>query len=272
MSPHETGEARPFPGGAHAFLEAAPLVPLRMDASSLAVDYVGSRGVALLGYPVERWSAPGFWKRHVLLDDQATLFDVRRRSAESESSYSVEYRMERADGAVVWLAERMNFVRSSEGPALVGYLDDVTDRKIQEISLWREAGRAKRRLREAPDALVVTDVSGIIAKLNEPAEALLGYPPNDVVGSSIDHLIAERYRARVAELRAAFERDAQRRSLVLGEAFSVQRADGIEVPVELSLSLIRHSDGSEEILWAVHDVAVRRRIERRADAYGGGVE
>jgi len=56
MSPHETGEARPFPGGAHAFLEAAPLVPLRMDASSLAVDYVGSRGVALLGYPVERWS------------------------------------------------------------------------------------------------------------------------------------------------------------------------------------------------------------------------
>lgn len=251
---------------ASAFLETTPLVPIELDASDGAVRFVGQQSHGLLGHPVDVWYDDGFWARTVLPDDQSTMADARRNSRESRGGHEIDYRMEHADGRVVWVSELVRFVESDGEGTLRGFLWNVTDRKRQEVALWRNEERLRALLRKAPDALILTDEKGAVINMNDQAVALFGYELGEIVGSNIEHLLPEALRPRLVELRAAFERDPARRSLVDGESFSVQRADGSEVPVELSLSLVSNGDEGGRILWSARDLTVRRRVEAQRRA------
>jgi len=138
---------------------------------------------------------------------------------------------------------------------------EVTDRKRQEVALWKSEERLRALLRSAPDAMVLTDFEGRILDMNDQAEALLEYRLSDVVGSSIDHLTPERLRSRIPELRAAFDRDPHRRSLIDGHSFAIERSDGTEMPVELSMSIVTGADDSRQLLCSLRDLTARRRVE-----------
>ncbi|HAG0930540.1 TPA: PAS domain S-box protein [Salmonella enterica] len=46
----------------------------------------------------------------------------------------------------------------------------------------------------AGDAIVISDISGVITGWNPAAERLFGYTPTEALGSSLDIIIPERYR------------------------------------------------------------------------------
>lgn len=243
-----------------AFLESTPLIPVELDASG-RVLYVGPQAGELLGFPLEAWREPDFWSGVVLPDDQATMTEVRRNSAEARGRHEIDYRIERADGRVVWVTEILRHAETDAGSVLRGFLWDVTGRKRQELALWKNEERLRAVIRKAPDALILTDAAGAVVNMNDQAEALFQYTLSDIVGSSLEHLLPEPLRPRLAHLRAAFGRDPQRRSLVEGHPFSIQRPDGSEIPVELSLSRVSAEDEESRILWAARDLTVRRRVE-----------
>lgn len=170
--------------------------------------------------------------------------------------------METADGRVLWISEILRWVEGA-APRLRGFLWDVSDRKRQEVALWRNEERLRALVRKAPDAMVLTDQEGRVLNMNDQAEALFDYRLSDLVGSCIDHLLPEPLRPRLAELRAAFERDPARRSLVEGHSFAIQRSDGTEIPVEMSVSLVSSDDDERQLLWSARDLTVRRRVEKQ---------
>lgn len=245
-----------------AFLESTPLVPVELDPTG-RVLYVGPQGEELLGFPVAAWLEADFWSMTVLPDDQATMTEVRRHTIEVRGRHEVDYRMEREDGRVVWVAEILRHAETDEGPVLRGFLLDVSGRKRQELALWKKEERLRALLRRAPDAMILTDAAGAVVNMNDQAEALFQYSLSEIVGSSLEHLLPEPLRPRLAQLRAAFERDPHRRSLVEGHPFAIQRPDGSEIPVELSLSRVSGEDEESRILWAARDLTVRRRREAR---------
>lgn len=257
------------------FLESTSLVPIELHADADGrVRYVGPQARELLGHPVERWYQAGFWTTSVLPDDQSTVADARRNSVEARGRHAIDYRMETAEGRVLWVSEMLRYVDGST-PTLRGFLWNVTDRKRQEVALWRNERRLRALVRRAPDAMVLTDHEGRVLNMNDQAEALFDYRLSEMVGSSIDHLLPEPLRPRLAELRAAFDRDPARRSLVDGHSFAIQRSDGNEIPVELSVGLVAGADDERQLLWSARDLTVRRRVEaqqlrseksRRADA------
>lgn len=251
-----------------AFLESTPLVPIELDVDDGRVQYVGPQASALLGHPIEAWYEPGFWSRAVVPDDQATMADARRNSVEGRGRHAIDYRMETADGRVLWICEILRWVEAGR-PRLRGFLWDVSDRKRQEVALWRNEERLRALVRRAPDAMLLTDQEGRVLNMNDQAEALFDYALSDIVGSSIDHLLPEPLRPRLAELRAAFERDPARRSLVEGHSFAVQRSDGSEIPVELSVSLVSGDDDERQLLWSARDLTVRRRVEQQRRSGSG---
>lgn len=242
------------------FLQTSALVPIELDPSG-RVRYVGPQADDLLGLPIERWTAEDFWSTVVPPDDQATMLEVRRNTAEARGRHEVDYRLERADGRVVWVAEVLGFVETDEGGVLRGFLWDVTGRKRQELALWKKEERTRAMLRKAPDALILTDSAGAVVNMNDQAEALFQYSLSEIVGSSLEHLLPDSFRPRLAQLRAAFERDPHRRSIVEGHPFSIQRPDGSEIPVELALSRVSSDDEGSRILWVARDLTVRRRME-----------
>jgi PAS domain S-box-containing protein len=246
---------------AQVFLETTPLVPIALCPATGRVSFVGPQALRHLGYPRKAWLEHDFWARTVFPDDQSSVARARA-AASSERVHTIDYRMEHVDGRVVWTSELLSRVSGPDGePRLCGFLLDVTERKRQEVALWKNEERLRSILRRAPDAMVLTDPEGVILNMNDQAEALFDYRHAEIAGSSIDHLFPHRLRERLAHLRAAFERDPHRRSLVDGQSLVIERRDGTEVPIELSMSLVGTGKDPHQILCSVRDLTARRRVE-----------
>ncbi len=233
------------PTNSRPLLESLLMVPWELDPGTGRMTYVGPQAVDFLGYPLEDWHSAEFWDAHIFPDDQVVVSVARAKLREQGGSHVIDYRMERADGRVVWTCETAQMVESGEGRSLIcGFLLDVTERKRNEVALWKNEERVRSLLRGAPEAMVLTDSEGTILNMNDQAEAMFDYGLADVVGSSIDHLVPDRLRDRMPQLRAAFDRDPARRSLIDGHSFAIVGPDD-----------------TRQILCSVHDLTVRRRVE-----------
>ncbi|HZW21451.1 EAL domain-containing protein [Noviherbaspirillum sp.] len=68
---------------------------------------------------------------------------------------------------------------------LRGALQDITDRKRDEIALFEQKERAEVTLHSIGDAVITTDEAGNIDYLNPIAEALTGWPEDEAVGKTL---------------------------------------------------------------------------------------
>jgi PAS domain S-box-containing protein len=119
---------------------------------------------------------------------------------------------------------------------------------------------ARSVLDAAPDAMLLTDASGVIRFANRQASALFGYPHDDMIGLSIEQLMPQRFRPRHAVHREGYSRSRQMRPMGTGLELYGLRRDGLEFPVEIGLSPI--SDGGETLIAAaIRDLTARKRAE-----------
>lgn len=260
--PHESHDSMDH----RRFFESTPFVPWEYDVRSGRTEWVGPRAVNLLGYAVAEWLEPTFWTDHILPDDQARVMEARAELQAGRESHVIEYRMEHADGHLVWVSEAVHVLRvDGEVATLRGLLSDVTDRKRLELSLAESEERFRVLWRAAPDAMVLTEDDGTIVSFNDQAEHLFDYASKEVAGSSVDHLVPGRLQGRLRGHRRAFDRDPARQSLVDPHSFAIKRRDGAEVPVELSVSSVP-TIGGRQFLYVVRDLTARRRVEAQLES------
>ena len=68
---------------------------------------------------------------------------------------------------------------------------------IQDIADTRRAeDRFERLLDAAPDAMVIVDSKGVVERINRETERLFGYSSEELIGQTVETLVAERYRER----------------------------------------------------------------------------
>ena len=120
---------------------------------------------------------------------------------------------------------------------------------------------ARLALEEAPDAMIITNASGIIVFANLRAGALFGCDRAELIGCAVDSLLPEPLRARHSEHRAAYLRRPHARPMGRGLELTGRRRDGTEIALEISLSPIEGADGLL-IAAAIRDASGRKRIER----------
>lgn len=116
-------------------------------------------------------------------------------------------------------------------------------------------------LDSAPDAVVIGRRSGQIEVVNAQTERLFGYRRGELVGQSIDLLLAERcrepYRERCADCVAATPSATKATALELW----ARRKDGDEFPVAISMSAIVTEDGP--LMFSdIRDVTRQKQTER----------
>src|SRR5579859_1935950 len=103
----------------------------------------------------------------------------------------------------------------------------------------READYARWRLaaiaESSDDAIVGKDLSGIVTSWNKAAEAMFGYPAEEIVGRPITWIIPPE---RIAEEASILERVRRGDKLVHFETVR-RRKDGSMLPVSLTISPIR---------------------------------
>lgn len=111
----------------------------------------------------------------------------------------------------------------------------------------------------APDGVLIIDREGLIVYANRSMQQLAG--ADDLVGMSVDRLVPDVVRSRHAELRDGYTATPTQRPMGAGLDLSLQRVDGVLVPVEISLSPFEHGD--EYVITAVRDISDRQESQHR---------
>ncbi len=112
---------------------------------------------------------------------------------------------------------------------------DITGRKRAEEALRESEERFRAIAENSPDAITITDSSGIILYCNSATERIFGYAQNELVGKQSSIMLAPRLHARESMNRDKYNRTGK--SNVIGstiESWAV-RKDGTEFPMEFSL-------------------------------------
>ena len=120
----------------------------------------------------------------------------------------------------------------------------------------------------SPDAIFVTDASGVIREANPRAAELFGYAKAELTGMPIENLVPERFRGRHPRHRENFNAHPRTRQMGASMNLFALRKDGSEFPVDIMLRPIGTAAGPVTISF-VRDTTEQRAAQeelRRQDA------
>jgi PAS domain S-box-containing protein len=150
------------------------------------------------------------------------------------------------------LTSRPNAIPTTNGLTLPG--------QDRSVAATLNADALLSLIEAVPDALVVADPGGRIVMVNAQTEQLFGYRRDELVGYPIELLVPERLRDRHVGQRDSFFSAPHMRPMGEGRDLSGRRKDGLEVPVEISLSPL-HTSGGSLVVASIRDVTERRNAE-----------
>jgi PAS domain S-box-containing protein len=113
----------------------------------------------------------------------------------------------------------------------------------------------------APNGVALTRVDGRIVLVNAELERMFGFSRIALIGSSMERLIPERFRASHALLRDEDIDVARPRVMGAGRELFGLRADGSEFPIEVGIGALQGRDGTM-VVETIVDISVRKRLER----------
>jgi len=137
---------------------------------------------------------------------------------------------------------------------------DVTDLIVQRDAKVVEA-KFRDLLESTPDSIIMTNPTGRIVLANSQAENLFGYDHGELIGQPVELLLPSRFRSGHLGFRTKYLADPRPRLIGAGLELAGLRKDGIEFPVEISLSPLITGD-STLVMSAIRDITQRKKIEQ----------
>lgn len=129
-------------------------------------------------------------------EDRARFEALRRESfdATSTGTFQDEHRILRQDGSVRWVFVRGRVSFTGEGAARepkrgLGFVLDITERKIAEQQLAQSEERYRLLVDTANDIVATLDLDGRFTSVNPAVRRILGYEPHELIGMPLRHLI-----------------------------------------------------------------------------------
>lgn len=117
-----------------------------------------------------------------------------------------------------------------------------------------------------PDALVIVNTTGHIILINSQAETLFRYTREELLGQPLEMLLPERLHAAHVRHREYYGALPHIRPMGAGLELYGRRKDGSEVPVDISLGLLRFDD-TFYALAAIRDITERKLLEQHKDEF-----
>ncbi len=176
----------------------------------------------------------------------------------TKGEYEIEFRLQRANGTIRWIASRARCVPGEENgmTRLIAVSLDITERKQAE-QLFRLATEA------SPSGTLLVDTAGKILLVNAHIEELFGYQRDELLGKSIELLAPEGLLALYHDRLNKFMAAPQARPIGSGGELVARHKNGSEIPVEIGLNPVRTPEGLL-VLATVVDVSQRKQAEQEA--------
>lgn len=120
-------------------------------------------------------------------------------------------------------------------------------------------------LESAPDATIITNEKGEIVMVNNQGVKLFGYTKEEITGMPVEKLIPHAQRDNHKGLRDKFSKAPTERQMGgAGREMQILRKDGTLVPVEISLSPIKTTEGLL-VSAAIRDISSRKAAQAQME-------
>ena len=131
-------------------VESAGVVPYTWDIEAGRYSYIGPQVERLFGHSPEQWIDTAKWLQILHPDDRARVQCKLREFLRQPGDGSMEYRMLRPDGSVVWVRDIIQ-IEIDENGRRVGYgtVVNVTDSKQREGQLLESEHRLRHLVESA---------------------------------------------------------------------------------------------------------------------------
>ncbi len=167
----------------------------------------------------------------------------------------------RKDGTLITVSLTMSEIKDANGRALgvCSICRDVTEHRRTLAALTEAEERFRSAFDGAPTGMTITSLDALFVRVNDAFCELVGYPREQLEGTSFEAITYPDDRAMHAEpLRAM--RAGERDSFATEKRYV--HADGHAVEVAMQVNLIRHADGAPAyFLSQTQDITERKRYE-----------
>jgi PAS domain S-box-containing protein len=133
----------------------------------------------------------------VHVDDRERVRTLRRASFDPNGAgiFQDEHRVVRADGSTRWVFAKGR-VSFTEGAARapkhgVGFVLDITERKAAEVTLRQSEEQHRALVDNANDIVATLDLGFRFTSVNPAVERILGYTPQEIVGTPLSQYVPE---------------------------------------------------------------------------------
>ena len=138
---------------------------------------------------------------------------------------------------------------------------DVTAREEARRRAQQSEITIRALLESAVQAILACDRDGRIVLANPIAEKMFGYPAGALLGQSLESLLPESLRKRHQRHRGGWFGEPRNRPMGTGIELAGLRRDGVEFPIEVSLSSISTAERTLGVAF-VSDITERKKNER----------
>jgi PAS domain S-box-containing protein len=191
--------------------------------------------------------------------------------ANSTGHYEEQGWRVRKDGTRFWADVLITAIRDDDGrPA--GYAKvtrDLTEHRRIELALKEDEARLAAVIGSAMDAVITVDEKQLITLFNPAAEKMFGYAAAEVMGTSLERLIPERFRgSHASHIRTFGDTNTSRRKMGALTPIYGLRSDDEEFPIDASISQAEIA-GKKIFSVILRDISERVKADealRRSDA------
>src|SRR5271165_7322833 len=169
----------------------------------------------------------------VYMEDRESVRNIIEEAFQSGEERSVEYRIKRRDAGTRWILSRGRCCSEVFGQPnlLMGVSFDVTEQKQHEAIRVRHSAIVE----SCNEAIIATNLHGVILDWNAAAELLYGYTAEEATGQKIDFIVPIELRDEETSM---LTRTGAGERIDRSELDRL-RKDGKKIDVSLSLSPIR---------------------------------
>lgn len=216
----------------------------------------------LYGFSASEMQGQPVARLHRREDMLAGLVPAMMKRVTADGMWEGPVAQVRQDGST-FTARVVMTPRRSLGAGPTGFLVVATD-ITKEVTVAAELGRAQAYTRavleSAPDALVTVNADGDIREANAATEQLFGYGRDELIGRHAEMLIPTRHRHRHLANSAPFLSEPHARSMDGGLELTGRRKDGLEFPVQITLSRFQTEEGLATA--SIRDVTERKQFDQ----------
>jgi PAS domain S-box-containing protein len=176
-----------------------------VTGAGITTDWASDAFQRITGYTIDEMNEPDAWQKVIHPDDLERTETAWNAAMQSKPAVA-EYRVMTRNGDVRWLRDYVKPIEHDEHGAVkkvMGGVQDITDRKQVEE-------RFRILIERIADGIILLDKRGFITFVSSSATHIIGYAPDELLGTSIFSILhpseAKKYAFKFGRLTVEFDR------------------------------------------------------------------